>query len=255
MVTTSRTTNASNVSAQLPPPSGKPMTSVVHANATALNFTIDPKILAPSIPASLTLDYYKGDCFVSLVCMEIRKLPLLGLPLIPKFCELSLRCFVSQRSDSNRRGVLYLKTYGSSKLGCWALHNLVPHEYQLLNIKSNSRGYGDNQAPEIDYQWKVEGNDNRVRIKGRDPITKRQPGTKVGFILDHLSRYQVSHGSTFYYDIDRPKWVLWDAAQANFTCDVRRLFGKQFVRPLAARPVSVFIAAGSKVTLRRPAKV
>ena len=128
----------------------KPLVNLVHANAIALNFTIDAKVLEPNIPSGLTLDHYKGDTFVSLVCMEIRRLPFLGLPIVPRFCELSLRCFVSQRNDHRRQGVLYLKSYASRKLGAWVLGNLLPHPYQQLGIKANNVGYGDQSVPEID---------------------------------------------------------------------------------------------------------
>lgn len=244
--------NASRSTRQAEP--AKPLVKLVHANCVTINFTISPDVLKSSIPHGLTLDYYKGDTFVSLVCMQIKSLPFCGLPIIPRFCELSLRCFVSETDDPTRKGVLYLKSYLSGKFGAWALGNLVPHNYQGLAIKANHQG-GDLEAPEIDYAWKVEGHENRLRVRARDRIAKKETSTKVGFVVSHSSHYQASQGSTIGYDITRPEWVLWDAAQANFTCDVRRLFGAPFVKPLAARPVSVFVSAGSEVTLHRPRKI
>ena len=232
-------------------PKAKEVVSLVHANAVAINFAIKADALHASIPQQLVLDYHKGDAFVSLVCMEIKRLSFCGLPIVPRFCELSLRCFVSERDSPGNRGVLYLKSYASSKFGAWVLSNLIPHSHSVMKIKANNKS-GGQRPPDLDYQWKIEGHDNRMRIRGRDQITRQDPSSKLGFIMSHSSRYQTIHGQTSVYDISRPQWVLWDAAQANFTCDVRRLFGKEYVKPLAARPVSVFLSAGSKVTLHQP---
>lgn len=226
-------------------------TRVNFANAVAINFSMSADALEEYIPQGLVLDYYKGETYVSLVCMEVKGLTFLGLPMVPRFCELSLRCFVSERADSSRRGVFILKSYASSKFGSWVFGNLIPNSHQVLPIKANNQ-FGANRAPDLDYQWKVEGHENRMRIRARDRIARIDPSSKLGFILSHSTRYQSIQGQVTVYDVGRPEWDLWDAAQANFTCDVRRLFGTKFVKPLAARPVSVFLSPGSKVTLHKP---
>ncbi|MEL7499603.1 MAG: DUF2071 domain-containing protein [Planctomycetota bacterium] len=244
----SRTASPQKTAAK--PNKGPIVVHVVHANAVAINFSISSDALRESIPQGLTIDHYKGDTFVSLVCMELKRVPFCGLPIVPRFCELSLRCFVSERENPQHKGVYYLKYYTSSKFGSWVLGNLIPHQPQQLSIKANNKIVGQN-PPELDYQWKVEGHDNRLRIRGRDQIVRRESAGKLEFILAHSSRYLSLKGQTTAYDVSRPKWVLWDAAQANFTCDVRRLFGKKYVKPLAARPVSVFLSAGSPVALHK----
>ena len=231
------------------------MIKLTHSNAVAVNFSISAKVLADSLPNNLVLDYYKGDTFISLICMEIGKVPFLGLPIVPRFYELSLRCFVSLRDDQQRKGIFILKRYASSRLGSWVLGSLLPNLYQPLPIKRNHKNAVDGQAPEIDYQWNVEGNLNRLRVRGRGQITKKESGSKLGFILSHATRFQSIQGRTYCYDVTSPEWALWDAGQANFTCDVRRLFGKQFVKPMGARPVSVFVSPGSQVTLHRPVEI
>ena len=233
---------------------GKVVVSARHANCVALNFSIPSKVLEPSLPAGLVLDHHKGDTFVSLVCMEIQKLTFCGLPIVPRFCELSLRCFVSERENHRRKGVLYLKSYSSSKFGSWVLNNVIPHQHGPLPIRSKSQT--GNGAPELDYHWKVEGHENRMRIRGRDRLIKKlDPGSKLGFFLSHDSRYITHQGTTIGYDLSTPDWVYWDAAQANFTCDVRRLFGAQYVKPLAARPVDVVLSEGSLVKLHLPRSI
>ena len=62
-------------------------------------------------------------------------------------------------------------------------------------------------------------------------------------------------GQTLEYAVARPQWVVWNAAQANFTCDVRRLFGPEFEKPLSRRPASVFVTSGSEVVIYRPTEV
>lgn len=244
-------TNSSSAQASTSRPKGKRVVDLVHANAVAINFAIKADALESSVPQQLKLDFYEGDTFVSLVCMEVKRLSFCGLPIVPKFCELSLRCFVSERDNPENQGVLFLKSYASSKFGAWVLSNLIPHSHSVMKIKAKNDSEGP-RPPDLDYQWKIEGHDNRMRIRGRDIISRHDSSSKLGFIMAHSARYQTIHGHTSVYDVTRPEWVLWDAAQANFTCDVRRLFGKEYVKPMAARPVSVFMSAGSRVTLHQP---
>lgn len=227
--------------------------TVQHSNAVALNFVIGSDILASALPAGLVVDHHKGDTFISLVCMQVRKIPFCGMPIVPGFCELSLRCFVSERENPDRKGVLILKSYASGSLGPWVLGNIVPMEHGSLPIKSQCKtGKG---APELDYGWKIEGHENRMRIRGRDQIMKMDSSSKLGFILAHRSRYLTHKGITSAYDVTSPEWAIWDAAQANFTCDVRRLFGAQYVKPLGARPISVYVSEGSMVKLHKARKI
>jgi hypothetical protein len=258
--TTSKLENKeiSMVTTSKPPPNPKiDLKTLIKPSFTELvcvNFAIDRDVLEPYVPGGLQLDDYNGETYVSLIATCIRNVGFMGLPR--RFNELSLRLYVKRRDTAiSRSGTCFLKNFVSSGTGAWRLSSTFGREFNRLKIKSNNSGFGEDQIPEVDYSWSIEDHTNRLRVKARAPIKNDGPGTKVGFILSHTTHYESIGGQTFEYQVERPNWIVWDAAQANFTCDVKRLFGKEFVKPLARRPASVFVTAGSQVTIFQPSQI
>lgn len=222
----------------------------------AVNFQITPKILADKVPKGLELDMFNDETYVSLVCMVMRKVGFLGIPLPGGFIELSLRFYVRRANDpTHQTGTCTLKNYVSSSTGSYILGSKFDKPFPKLKMRSKNKGFqrAEGAIPEVDYQWKVDDHWNQLRIRARSRIKNTGPDTKVGFILDHDNHYQSHNGKTLEYQIEHPKWSIWDAAHANFSCDVKRLFGKEFVKPLAKRPASVFVSRGGDVNVYRPA--
>ena len=221
----------------------------------AVNFQIPPKILADKVPKGLELDFFHDETYVSLVCMVMRKVGVMGIPLTRGFVELSLRFYVRRKNDpTHQTGTCSLRNYVSSSSGGMILGSKFNKPFPKMKMKYKNSGFERTEGaiPEVEYQWKVDDRWNKLRIRARSRMKNIGPDTKVGFILDHANHYQSRDGKTLEYQIQHPKWTAWDAAQANFTCDVQRLFGKEFVKPLAKRPASVFVSRGSDVKVYRP---
>lgn len=220
----------------------------------AANFQVDPKLLRDQVPPGLELDQFNGDTYVSLVAMIVRKVGLFGIPLTKGFVDLSLRFFVRRiGGDDSTKGACFLRNYVSSATGAWLLSSQLGGEFPTMKMKSANKLFNTkNQAPEVDYAWKVADRWNKFRVKARSRIRDTGSNTKVGFVLDHTTHYHQFRGRTIEYAINRPRWEAWDAAQANFDCDVQQLFGKEFVHPLSQRPVSVFVSPGSDVSICKP---
>lgn len=245
-----------------PPPqkaeSLKPMMKARFSEIVAVNFHIDDSILKPLVPKGLELDYYNGETYVSLIAMTVRGIKAWGLPfsVIPSCPELSLRFYVKHVRDGHvSKGTCLIKDYISGGTAAWFLENRFKSQFSRMKIKSNNSGFRENMTPEVEYTWKVDEHLNKIRVKGRSRVQKTGDDTKVGFILEHSNYFGSSDGRTLVYRVQRPSWVIWDAAQANFTCDVKRLFGMPFVKPLSRRPASVFVSAGSPLTIFRPLEV
>lgn len=124
-----------------------------------------------------------------------------------------------------------------------------------MKMKWNNEGFKAGGTPQVEYQWKVDDHWNKLRVRARSRIKNTGKDTKVGFVLDHPTQYVSNDRKTLEYKVERPKWNVWDAAQANFTCDVQHLFGKEFVHALAKRPASVFLTNGSDVSISRPTEI
>ncbi len=247
-------TTTSQSPAKTQPIQQKVLAKAAFTELVAVNFQVPPALLTRLVPKGLELDYYNNETYVSLICMVMRKVGVMGVPLTRRFVELSLRFYVRHPSDpANRKGTCFIKNYVSSSMAAWILSSRFDTEYRNLKMKFKNKGFEGNDAvPEVEYQWKVDDHWNKLRIRARSQIKNTGPETKVGFILDHSTHYQAKFNKTLEYKVERPAWTIWDAAQANFTCDVERLFGKSFVIPMAKRPASVFVTRGSNVTIYRP---
>ena len=228
------------------------------SDVVALNFRIDPRVLERRVPKGLELRTFEGDAYVSLVAMVLRKVKVWGFPISVAggFGELNLRYYV-RRKDGNgyQHGACFLKDYVSSASGAWILGSVFKANFDRLKMKYDNSGLNskdDGAIPKVDYRWTVGENSNRIRIKARKKLGGVSPNSKVGFILDNNNEYSRRDGNTYEYRVQHPSWTIWDAAQANFTCDVEKLFGQEFVKPLSRRPVSVFVSSGSNVTIHRP---
>lgn len=219
-----------------------------------VNFLVPPDILKKYTPKGVELDYFGDETYVSLVCMVVSKLGLMGIPFAPKSSYLGLRFYVRRSNDPlRRRGICSIRNYVSSLTTAWLLGSKLQGDFQTMKMKNQNSGFrAKSSIPEAEYQWKVGDHWNKLRIRGRSPIKNTGPATQVGFILDHPNMYRKTKGATSEFQVKRPAWKAWDVGRANFTCDVEQLFGKAFVAPLARRPASVFISTGSEATFFKP---
>ena len=239
---------------------GKPLMKARFTELVALNFAIDPAILKPRVPKGLELDYYKNETYVSLVAMMLRNVRVYGLPvrIAKRVGEFNLRFYVRRQVGENQylKGSCFLKDYISSRITAWTLSKLFKAEFFRKNMKFNLEGFdtkNEHVSPSVDYQWEMEKDRwNQIRVKARERVARTGPETKVGFILNHSNIYSRRDRMTLEYPVVRPGWTIWNAGHANFTCDVQQLFGPEFVKPLARRPASVFLANGSEVVVYRP---
>ncbi len=71
----------------------KPFLTAEWNNLIMANFVIDPEILKPYLPAKTELDFYNGECFVSLIGFMFEETSILGIrvPFHINFEEVNLR--------------------------------------------------------------------------------------------------------------------------------------------------------------------
>ena len=96
----------------------------------SLRFFLSKKkslLLKPLVPEGTELDFWNGECFISVVAFQFLDSKLLGF--IPAFSqrnfdEINLRFYVKRKSDDNhsRKGVVFLSLRSSSKK--WFLHGI-----------------------------------------------------------------------------------------------------------------------------------
>ncbi len=224
-----------------------------------LNYEIDPALLRLLIPAGVELDTWNGKTFVSMVGFLFLDTKVLGLP-IPwhrNFEEVNLRFYVRRRDPDGgwRRGVVFVKEIVPKPAIAWTARLTYGERYVALPMR-HRREDTDNQSPGlVEYAWRWRGGWCRLGVR---PSGHSQPiadGSEEEFITEHYWGYASWRGRTVEYQVEHPRWRVWQVRDCWFQGAVAGLYGAQFAAALAATPSSAFLVTGSAVVVRMGAKL
>lgn len=218
-----------------------------------LNYEIDPGLLAARVPAGCELDAWQGRTFVSMVGFMFRDTRLLGIP-IPfhrTFEEVNLRFYVRQRAAEGwRRGVVFIKELVPRFAIARVARALYNEPYVSLPMSHENIDRGTSRS--VRYAWRFRGAENffRVEVEGESALIT--DGSEAEFIAEHYWGYSAQRdGSTLEYQVEHPRWSIWNATHSQLRCDARELYGSEFEPVLASNPSSAFLADGSAVSVHR----
>jgi uncharacterized protein YqjF (DUF2071 family) len=213
-----------------------------------LNFAIDPKLLAPHLPTGTELDFFEGETYVSVVGFLFYHTMVVGLP-VPRhrnFEEVNLRFYVRKKSaDTWRRGVVFVRELVPRFAIAVTARLFYGEPYQALPMRSEVVDAGGVVA--VKYEWRHIGKWERLAMSGNGTAQTIPAGSHEEFITEHYWGYTARGAATSEYRIAHSRWKIWQAASFEFKAEVATLYGKKFVEPLNAKPVSAFVADGSFV--------
>jgi len=219
-------------------------------NLLMVNYTVDPGVLVPLVPAGTELDLRQGRAYVSVVGFRFLKTKVLGLP-IPfhrNFDEVNLRFYVRRRVDGVwRSGVTFVKEIVPRRAIALVARRLYNENYVRMPMRSKVSIPGP-----VQYEWAHRGAWEGVSSCTAGESYLPAAGSEEEFITEHYWGYaRQRDGSTVEYAVEHPRWRVWKCEPARCTSQVDRLYGAQFAPFLAASPTSAFVAEGSAVIVRR----
>jgi uncharacterized protein YqjF (DUF2071 family) len=218
-----------------------------------LNYEIDPLALKPFVPAGTDLDLWQGRALVSIVGFLFLDTRVLGvqIPFHQNFEEINLRFYVRRRGGEGwRRGVVFIKEIVPRR----AIAKVASVVYNENYVARSMRHLIEEQ--QILYEWQERGEWNRICVILAGELESLISGTEEEFITEHYWGYSSQRdGSTLEYRVEHPPWRVQQVSHADFQCDVARVYGAGFVDALRAKPVSAFVAEGSKVVVRKGVKL
>jgi len=219
-----------------------------------LNYAIDPSILAPLVPAGTELDTWNGTHYVSIVGFQFANTRVLGFP-IPfhrDFEEVNLRFYVRRKSpDGWRRGVVFIKEIVPRSMIVLVAQYLYNEPYIALPMSHHIESR-DGAMHSARYHWRFDGRQNGLTVVVKGGLQPLVAGSEAEFITEHYWGYNRQRdGSTLEYQVEHPRWLYYDVAEAYLQCDVGGLYGSQFQASMSRTPQSVFLAEGSAITVNR----
>jgi uncharacterized protein YqjF (DUF2071 family) len=218
-----------------------------------INYAIDAARLQPLVPSGTELDLWRGEALVSMVGFRFLNTRLLGIP-IPfhrDFTEVNLRFYVRHRAaDEWRRGVTFVRELVPRTAIAWMARAIYNEPYLAVPMQHRVDG------GEYDYSWRFKGTWHRLGAAVHSPSAEMRPGSEEEFVFEHYWGYtRQRDGGTIEYAVEHPRWRVWTVDRSWLDCDVRALYGVEFVDALGAEPRSAFVAEGSPVTVRKPVRV
>jgi uncharacterized protein YqjF (DUF2071 family) len=216
------------------------------------NYEMDPSLLVPLVPHGTELDTWNGTAYASIVAFQFQRTRILGIPvpLHRDFEEANLRFYVRYRSGAElRRGVVFMREIVPRRAVAALARWLYNEPYRALPMRSTVE-----TMPHlaVQYAWQLSGNWHTVAARAGQPLALPAAGSFEQFIAEHYWGYtRQRDGSTIEYHVAHPPWAVAPADSHRIDADLTVLYGPALAARLA-KPVSVFLANGSPVTVSRP---
>lgn len=213
------------------------------------NYTVDPAILTPYLPAGTELDIWNDTCYVSIVgfLFDAVKIKGFSIPGHTCFPELNLRFYVRRFEDGEwKRGAVFIKEIVPKRMVSLIANSFYGEKYQTLPMRHQWDILENEQR--IEYEWKVNNKWNYIRVKaGLEPVDIKE-GSEAEFITEHYWGYtKCSEKKTSEYEVKHPRWKVYRMHNLNFSFSTKELFGEAFVPYLETKPTSIFLAEGSEI--------
>ena len=216
------------------------------------NYAVDPEVLAAYLPHKTELDYWNNTCYVSLVGFMFLNTRVKGIrvPFHVNFEEVNLRFYVRYKQQGVwRRGVVFVKEIVSRPALSWVANTLYKEKYVTMPM-SHLWQYDDNQL-DIKYEW---GKDREHSLR---VTTQRKPEaiaeeSEAAFITDHYWGYtRVSAVKTAEYEVQHPRWEVYPTKTYDIDVDFGQLYGPEFAFLKESAPLSVLLAEGSAIQVKK----
>lgn len=222
-----------------------------------LNYAVDPRLLAPHVPAGTALDLWQGEAIVSVVGFRFVDTRLLGIPMPGHrdFEEVNLRFYVRRHlPEGDRRGVVFLRELVPRRAIAWVARAWYNEPYRALPMRHAVTAQASGRT--VRYEWREGRAWTGLAAHTHGAAAALVPGSEEEFITEHYWGYtRQRDGGTIEYQVAHPRWHVWPALDATLGGDFARTYGPAFASALAARPRSAFVADGSPVTVHRPRRL
>ena len=216
-----------------------------------VNYEIDPSYLVPYLPNGVELDYYKGKTYISLVGFLFKNTSLFKLPIpfFHTFEEVNLRFYVVRKEgDKLKRGVVFINETVPSKIVAFVANKLYKEHYTAVATKR--KWTIDDKIKTIEYQWKVNGVWNNIKVDASVESIKMSPDSMEHFIFEHYFGYtKVNTSQSIEYKINHPSWEINAINNYDINCDFEKFYGKPFSVLNTSKPQSVMLALGSDISV------
>lgn len=214
------------------------------------NYSVDPALLEPFVPAKTELDFWNGTCYASLVGFMFMNTRVMGIP-VPfhiNFEEVNLRFYVRFKDGGTwKRGVVFIKEIVPKHAITWVANTWYKEHYQTMPMWHQWAEKPESLA--VAYGWKYAGQPHSFALTAENLAIDMAPGSEPEFITEHYWGYSQHGARTVEYEVTHPRWQHYPVLSHQIQADFGKLYGERFSLLNQQAPVSVMLAEGSAITV------
>jgi uncharacterized protein YqjF (DUF2071 family) len=226
-------------------------------NLALFNYEVDAKILEKYVPPGTEIDLWNNRCYVSLVGFMFENTKVLGIkvPFHIDFEEVNLRFYVKRFENGEwKRGVVFIKETVPKTAITFIANTLYNEHYQtneMMHYVSDNK-----ESNSFVYQWKNHNKWNTIKVKTGKEELEIDLNSEAEFITEHYFGYtKYNKDTTFEYEVTHPRWEQLAIIDYKIDVDFEDNYGKDFAFLNESKPVSTFLAIGSKITVENKKKI
>ena len=216
-----------------------------------VNYTIDPSVLLPYLPAGTELDLFNNKCYISLVGFMFLNTKILGvkIPYHINFEEVNLRFYVKRKENNDwKRGVVFIKEIVPKHAITVVANTVYKENYETMPMQHHWQTFESTQ--EISYVWSKNGQEQSVKVTAENHPQKLIENSETEFITEHYWGYaQISKNKTNEYEVKHPRWHYYNLLDTKINVDYTHLYGSSFSVLDQTLPTSIYLVEGSEISV------
>jgi uncharacterized protein len=215
-----------------------------------VNYSVDPDLLLKYLPQKTELDLRNNICYLSLVGFMFLNTKIRGykIPFHVNFEEVNLRFYVKYNDGSTlKRGVVFIKEI-VPKPALALIANLVYKEH-YITLPMQHHWLTTQDRLHVEYRWRHK-QWNGLQVKAHKTSLPIEADSEENFILEHYWGYTKANTlQTFEYKVEHPTWQVYPVDTFNVDVNFGAVYGSTFEFLSRQKPLSVFLAEGSEVSV------
>lgn len=226
-------------------------------NLALFNYEVDKEILEKYLPEGTEIDIWNNKCYISLVGFMFKNTKVLGIkvPFHVDFEEVNLRFYVKRFENGEwKRGVVFIKEIVPKKAITFIANTLYQEHYETQKMRHEI--IESNNTNIFIYQWKNDKEWNTIELETKNVLTQIETNSEAEFITEHYFGYtKIDQETTFEYEVTHPRWEQYEVLNHRIDIDFEKNYGSDFGFLQTQKPTSVFLAKGSKITVKNKRKL
>lgn len=226
-------------------------------NLVSANYIVNPKLLQKHLPFGTELDYFNGNCYVSLVAFKYTQTQLnkISIPFHSEFEEVNLRIYVKKKIAPNKYqyGVAFPKLFFPKKALTLYAKLVYKEDYSTLKMKYLHETMENNFFLKYSIKNHIW---HDIKIIAEKTPSIPLIGSSDEYFNKHFWGYsRVNDSTSTEYELIRDEWSVHKINEWDIKVDFKSLFGDDFDFLKHLKPESITLSNGSKVEINSPGRI